>query len=57
MNRIVVGADGSEASPLAVGWAAGGAARRGASPHVVSVVTPWLFDVPAYPGAARVPRR
>ncbi|WP_141576803.1 universal stress protein [Actinomadura sp. WMMA1423] len=54
MNRIVVGDDGSEPSLLAVDWAADEAARRGASLHVVYVVTPWLFDVPTDPGAAQV---
>ncbi|MEV0665799.1 universal stress protein [Actinomadura luteofluorescens] len=54
MNRIIVGDDGSEPSLLAVDWAADEAARRGASLHVVYVVTPWLFDVPTDPDAARV---
>ncbi|MFA1541781.1 universal stress protein [Actinomadura monticuli] len=57
MNKIIVGTDGSEPSLLAVDWAAGEAARRGASLHVVYVVTPWLFDVPDDPGAAQVRER
>ncbi|WP_412518010.1 universal stress protein [Actinomadura madurae] len=54
MNEIVVGYDGSEPGRRAIDWAADEAARRGASLHVVYVVTPWLFDVPTDPGAARV---
>lgn len=54
MSKIIVGADGSEASLLAIDWAAAEAARRGASLHVVYVVAPWLFDVPDDLGAAQV---
>ncbi|QKW37031.1 universal stress protein [Actinomadura sp. NAK00032] len=54
MNKIVVGADGSEPSLHAIDWAATEAARREAPLHVVHVVTPWLFDVPDDPGAAQV---
>lgn len=54
MNRIVVGDDGSEPSLRAIDWAADEAGHRGASLHVVYVVTPWLFDVPTDPGAAQV---
>jgi nucleotide-binding universal stress UspA family protein len=57
VNRIVVGADGSEPSLLAIGWAADEAARRGASLHVVYAVAPWLFDAPDDPGAAQVRER
>jgi nucleotide-binding universal stress UspA family protein len=54
MSRIIVGADGSEPSLLAIDWAAAEAARRGASLHMVYVVAPWLFDVPDDPEAAQV---
>jgi nucleotide-binding universal stress UspA family protein len=54
MNKIIVGTDGSEPSLLAVDRAAAEAGRRGALPHVVYVVAPWLFDVPDDPGAAQV---
>ncbi|MEU8801044.1 universal stress protein [Spirillospora sp. NPDC048819] len=40
MSKIIVGLDGSEPSLLAIDWAAGEAARRGASLHVVYIVTP-----------------
>ncbi|MFD0899153.1 universal stress protein [Actinomadura sediminis] len=53
-NMIVVGADESESSLLAIDWAADESVRRGAALHVVNVVTPWLVDVPGDPGATRV---
>ncbi|WP_344593488.1 universal stress protein [Actinomadura vinacea] len=54
MSEIVVGADGSECGPAAVGWAAAEAVRRSASLRVVHVVVPWLFDVPSNPRIAAI---
>ncbi|CNE42246.1 Universal stress protein family [Mycobacterium tuberculosis] len=57
LDKIIVGTDGSEPSLLAVDRAAAEAGRRGALPHAVYVVAPWLFDVPDDPGAAQVRQR
>jgi nucleotide-binding universal stress UspA family protein len=53
-NVVVVGTDGSDRGMSAVEWAAGEAARRDQTLHIVHTV-PWLYGTPIDPGSGVVP--